>query len=187
MAGDVVQLFLAPCVIVSAMCLYKVILCLPAGHSREGDAATPAACDILLAQTPDLLVQGFYVPAIRLRAECACRQAVAGEVLKPFLAACEIKSPKLVSIALVSIQKLLANDLVTAEGMLAVTRALEQVRSLHASPRAGCLRLNDTGASCWIQRISQIRKYFQSGCSQGPQHARWAHTLLHASVRICAI
>ncbi|KAK9834027.1 hypothetical protein WJX81_004391 [Elliptochloris bilobata] len=58
-------------------------------------------------------------------------RAVAGEVLKPFLAACEVKSPKLVSIALASIQKLLANDLVTAEGMLAVTRALEQVEKLN--------------------------------------------------------
>lgn len=58
-------------------------------------------------------------------------------MLKPFLAACEIKSPKLVSIALASIQKLLANDLVTAEGMLAVTRALEQVCSLICPRCAG--------------------------------------------------
>ena len=70
------------------------------------------------------------MPACLLKAERSSWQAVAAEVLKPFLAACEIKSPKLVSIALASIQKLLANDLVTAEGLLAVTRALEQVPSL---------------------------------------------------------
>lgn len=56
-------------------------------------------------------------------------------MLKPFLAACEIKSPKLVSIALASIQKLLANDLVTADGLLAVTHALEQAPVPPAPPR----------------------------------------------------
>jgi hypothetical protein len=56
-----------------------------------------------------------------------CSQALSHEVLKPFLAACEIKSPKLVSTALASIQKLLANDVIDASGLVAVTGALEQV------------------------------------------------------------
>ena len=78
-------------------------------------------------------------------------------MLKPFLAACEIKSPKLVSISLASIQKLLANDLVAAEGLLAVTRALEQVASLYYSPCAGRPRLHDVQAAMQCADMSWLQ------------------------------
>lgn len=94
-------------------------------------------------------------------------------MLKPFLAACEIKSPKLVSIALASIQKLLANDLVTAEGLLAVTRALEQVPSLHCAPCRGRLPLHD--AQAVMQRTAFC--WLLAGRSS---HACCAWSLLHA-------
>ena len=79
-------------------------------------------------------------------------------MLKPFLAACEVKSPKLAGIALVSIQKLLANDLVAAEGLLAVTRALEQVCSLHRSlcGMPGCTSWSQRRA-CWPSRARWSR------------------------------
>jgi Dimerisation and cyclophilin-binding domain of Mon2 len=50
--------------------------------------------------------------------------------MKPFLLACEVKNPKLASMALVSLQKLLANDAVSEEGVTAIVEALEQVSSL---------------------------------------------------------
>ncbi len=49
------------------------------------------------------------------------------DVLKPFLLACESKNAKLASLALVSIQKLLANDVVSVAGTTAIIRSLEQV------------------------------------------------------------
>ena len=49
------------------------------------------------------------------------------DVLKPFLAACGIRSPKLASISLTSIQKLLARGLLDNEDILAIMQALEQV------------------------------------------------------------
>ncbi|KAK9810126.1 hypothetical protein WJX72_005196 [[Myrmecia] bisecta] len=53
-----------------------------------------------------------------------------GDILKPFLAACEVKSPKLASISLGSIQKLLANDAVSLEDMRLIINALEQVERM---------------------------------------------------------
>lgn len=52
------------------------------------------------------------------------------EALRPFLLACESKSTKLASIALVSMQKLLASGIVPLEDMLAIIKALEQVEKL---------------------------------------------------------
>ncbi len=52
------------------------------------------------------------------------------ELLKPFLLACESKNAKLASIALVSFQKLLANDAVSDEGVPLIISGLEQVRRL---------------------------------------------------------
>lgn len=49
------------------------------------------------------------------------------ELLKPFLLACESKNAKLASIALVSFQKLLANDAVSEEGVPLIISGLEQV------------------------------------------------------------
>jgi Dimerisation and cyclophilin-binding domain of Mon2 len=49
------------------------------------------------------------------------------ELLKPFLLACESKNAKLASIALVSFQKLLANDAVSEEGVPLIIAGLEQV------------------------------------------------------------
>lgn len=54
---------------------------------------------------------------------CACLQ----DVLKPFLAACGIKSPKLASISLISIQKLLAQGHLDNDDIQAIMQALEQV------------------------------------------------------------
>lgn len=48
------------------------------------------------------------------------------ELLKPFLLACESKNAKLASIALVSFQKLLANDAVSEEGVPLIISGLEQ-------------------------------------------------------------
>jgi Dimerisation and cyclophilin-binding domain of Mon2 len=53
------------------------------------------------------------------------------ELLKPFLLACESKNAKLASIALVSFQKLLANDAVSEEGVPLIIAGLEQVDLLH--------------------------------------------------------
>ena len=47
--------------------------------------------------------------------------------MKPFLAACGIKSAKLASIALASIQRMLANDLVALEDIPPIVQALVQV------------------------------------------------------------
>ncbi|BDA41918.1 Protein MON2 homolog [Coccomyxa sp. Obi] len=52
------------------------------------------------------------------------------EILKPFLAACGIKSPKLASISLASIQKMLANDLVAQDDIQPIVLALGQVERL---------------------------------------------------------
>ena len=52
------------------------------------------------------------------------------DVLKPFLAACGIRSPKLASISLTSIQKLLAKGLLDNEDIQAIMQALEQVQSM---------------------------------------------------------
>ncbi|KAK9811035.1 hypothetical protein WJX73_008056 [Symbiochloris irregularis] len=52
------------------------------------------------------------------------------EALKPFLMACESKNPKLASIALMSLQKLLASGIVPLEDMLTIIKALEQVEKL---------------------------------------------------------
>lgn len=49
------------------------------------------------------------------------------EVLKPFLAACGIKSPKLASISLAGVQKMLANDLVAQDDIQSIVQALGQV------------------------------------------------------------
>lgn len=49
------------------------------------------------------------------------------ELLRPFLLACESKNAKLASIALVSFQKLLANDAVSDEGVQLIIAGLEQV------------------------------------------------------------
>lgn len=49
------------------------------------------------------------------------------DVLKPFLAACGIKSPKLASVSLAGIQKMLANDLVAQEDIPSIVQALGQV------------------------------------------------------------
>ncbi len=48
--------------------------------------------------------------------------------MKPFLLACESKHAKLASIALVSFQKLLANDAVSEEGVPLIIAGLEQVQ-----------------------------------------------------------
>ena len=53
------------------------------------------------------------------------------ELLKPFLLACESKNAKLASIALVSFQKLLANDAVSEEGVPLIIAGLEQVGHMH--------------------------------------------------------
>ncbi len=47
--------------------------------------------------------------------------------MKPFLLACESKNSKLASIALISFQKLLANDAVSDEGVSLIVTGLEQV------------------------------------------------------------
>jgi Dimerisation and cyclophilin-binding domain of Mon2 len=46
--------------------------------------------------------------------------------LKPILMACEAKSPKLASISLMSIQKLVANDLVAPDDMPPLLHGIEQ-------------------------------------------------------------
>ena len=51
------------------------------------------------------------------------------DILKPFLAACSIRSPKLASISLTSIQKLLAKGLLGHDDIQAIMQALEQVRT----------------------------------------------------------
>lgn len=51
-------------------------------------------------------------------------------MLKPFLLACDTKSPKLASLALVSLQKLLTRYAVADDTMLVVIKALEQVADL---------------------------------------------------------
>ena len=64
----------------------------------------------------------------------------AQEALKPFLAACGVKAPKLASIAVMTIQKMLANNLVAEEDMRAIVRALEQVWSAPAiAPHKLCM------------------------------------------------
>lgn len=57
------------------------------------------------------------------------------EILHPFLLVCESRNPRLVGLALASIQKLLANDAVSAEGRAHILGALNQVRGPGA-----CLR-----------------------------------------------
>ena len=52
------------------------------------------------------------------------------DVLRPLLAACGIRSPKLASISLTSIQKLLAKGLLGNEDIQAIMQALEQVLSV---------------------------------------------------------
>ena len=47
------------------------------------------------------------------------------------MAACGIRSPKLASISLTSIQKLLAKGLLDNEDIQAIMQALEQVLSMH--------------------------------------------------------
>ncbi len=49
------------------------------------------------------------------------------DILKPFLAACSVRSPKLASISLTSIQKLLAKGLLDHDDIQAIMQALEQV------------------------------------------------------------
>ena len=51
-------------------------------------------------------------------------------MLKPFLAACALKAPKLASIAIMGIQKLLANGLVADEDLQPIVKALEQVAAV---------------------------------------------------------
>lgn len=51
----------------------------------------------------------------------------AQDIIKPFLLACEVKNTKLVSIALVSIQRMLANNAVCSEGVESIVGAMEQV------------------------------------------------------------
>ena len=65
------------------------------------------------------------------------------EALKPFLMACESKSPRLASIALISMQKLLASGIVPLEEMLVIIQALEQVPILlyYSSKQLNLLRL----------------------------------------------
>ena len=47
--------------------------------------------------------------------------------MKPFLAACSIRSPKLASISLIGIQKLLAKGVLDHDDIEAIMQALEQV------------------------------------------------------------
>jgi hypothetical protein len=63
--------------------------------------------------------------AVGRYASCECMRAQ--EVLKPFLAACGVRAPKLAGIAVMTIQKMLANNLVAEEDLRPIVRALEQV------------------------------------------------------------
>jgi hypothetical protein len=54
----------------------------------------------------------------------------AQEILHPFLLVCESRNPRLVGLALASIQKLLANDAVAQDGRVQILGALNHVRLL---------------------------------------------------------
>ena len=49
--------------------------------------------------------------------------------IKPFLLACECKSPKLVGLALISMHKLVTTNALPAEEAMEMLKAMEQVRS----------------------------------------------------------
>ena len=70
------------------------------------------------------------------------------DLLKPFLLACESKNAKLASIALVSFQKLLANDAVSDEGVQSMIRGLEQVGP-PPPPQPLSRRHRETSACRW--------------------------------------
>lgn len=66
---------------------------------------------------------------------CACvPSGPAQDTLRPFIIACESKTPKLVVTALGAIQKLLANDAIAPQRVESVLSALQQVQ------RRSCLR-----------------------------------------------
>ncbi|CAD7699922.1 unnamed protein product [Ostreobium quekettii] len=73
---------------------------------------------------------------MRLRAfsrEPNCLEAIRGskDVLRPFVLACETKNSRLTSHALGCIQRLLANDAVSAEGRVAVITVLQHLEKSH--------------------------------------------------------
>jgi Dimerisation and cyclophilin-binding domain of Mon2 len=89
--------------------------------------------------------------------------ADAQELLKPFLLACESKNAKLASIALVSFQKLLANDAVSEEGVPLIIAGLEQVCVLHhVHARMFCLPHTDMVTRV---RMGRLRSYMTKACS----------------------
>ena len=62
------------------------------------------------------------------------------EALKPYIMACESKSAKLASMSLVSLQRLLAHNMLAADELLIAIQALEQVQLLPCSfPRYNVL------------------------------------------------
>ena len=63
--------------------------------------------------------------------------------IKPFLLACECKSPKLVGLALISMHKLVTTSALPADEAMEMLKAMEQV-PVHAKRLCRRSRLSDT-------------------------------------------
>lgn len=89
----------------------------------------------------------------------------AQDVLRPFLLVCESRNPRLVGLALGSLQKLLAHDAASAEGRAAVLAALQQVE--RSGDEAVRLKILQTALTL-LQSPAALDDEASRGCGTAP-------------------
>lgn len=106
--------------------------------SRKPRNVLFCACDLSLLRRTASTTYGAARCDEALKAICTDHQLFfealeplsTQDVLRPFVLAIESKSSKLVCLALVSVQKLVAADAIALDGLLVVIQDMEQVKKL---------------------------------------------------------